>query len=197
MGMVKRAADLAYTFRFIRMLVMDWKNWDAYKLGIIDENGKRKKEVKLDNDEKKSAYTPFIRLSANVKRLLSKIPGGDSKLGSFAAGLFLIKENYNLSDKDLTKILEKCGVESLDLLTESNSNTWFILEDKQLIPGIYQVRESKIINKTFEEMVWAKDRIRVSDNSYPVGDVFGLDIYEAIHMKTNQKIYITTNEIYK
>ena len=56
MGLVKRAADLAYTFRFIRMLVMDWKNWDAYKLGIIDENGKRKKEVKLDNDEKKSAY---------------------------------------------------------------------------------------------------------------------------------------------
>jgi len=196
MGIVKRAADLAYTFRLIRMLVMDWKSWDAYKLGIIDENGKRQKDVKIDSDEKKSAYTPFIRLSANVKRLLSKIPGGGSKLGSFAAGLFLIKENFNLSDKDLTKILEKCGIESLDLLTESN-NTWFTLDDKQLIPGMYQVKESKIINKTFEEMVWAKDKIRVSDNSYPVGDVFGLDIYEAIHMKTNQKIYITTDEIYK
>ena len=196
MGIVKRAADLAYTFRFIRMLVMDWKSWDAYKLGIIDENGKRQKDVKIDSDEKKSAYTPFIRLSANVKRLLSKIPGGGSKLGSFAAGLFLIKENFNLSDKDLTKILEKCGIESLDLLTESN-NTWFTLDDKQLIPGMYQVKESKIINKTFEEMVWAKDKIKVSDNSYPVGDVFGLDIYEAIHMKTNQKIYITTDEIYK
>ena len=41
MGIVKRAADIAYTFRFIRMLVLDWKDWDAYKLGIIDEEGKR------------------------------------------------------------------------------------------------------------------------------------------------------------
>mgnify|MGYP006209165091 CR=1 FL=1 len=47
MGLVKRAADLAYTFRFIRLMAMDWKSWDAYKLGIIDENGKRQRNVKL------------------------------------------------------------------------------------------------------------------------------------------------------
>ena len=51
---------------------MDWKNWDAYKLGIIDEKGKRQKSVKLDNDEKKSAYTPFVRLAANVKRIVGQ-----------------------------------------------------------------------------------------------------------------------------
>lgn len=196
MGLVKRAADLAYTFRFIRMLVMDWKNWDAYKLGIIDENGKRQKEVKLDNDEKKSAYTPFIRLSANIKRMLSNIPGGGSKLGSFAAGLFLIKEHCKLSDKDLTKILEKCGIESLDILSEANTN-WFTLKDKQLIPGVYQIKEAKILNKNFEEWVWPKDKIRIEEDCFPVGDVFGLDIYEATHMKTNQRIYIATSEIYK
>ena len=50
MGLVKRAADLAYTFRFIRLMAMDWKSWDAYKLGIIDENGKRQRNVKLDNE---------------------------------------------------------------------------------------------------------------------------------------------------
>ena len=31
----------------------------------------------------------------------------------------------------------------------------------------------------------------------PIGDVFGLDIYEATHLKTNQRVYITINEIYK
>ena len=128
MGLVKRAADLAYTFRFIRMLVMDWKNWDAYKLGIIDENGKRDRSVSLNTDEKKSAYTPFIRLCANVKRLVSKIPGGGTKLGSFASALFLIKENYKLKDKDLSQILEKCGIEGLDFLTEANNN-WFLSEN--------------------------------------------------------------------
>jgi hypothetical protein len=196
MGLVKRAADLAYTFRFVRMLVMDWKNWDAYKLGIIDENGKRQKNVKLDNDEKKSAYTPFIRLSANIKRLLSNIPGGGSKLGSFASALFLIKEHCKFTDKDLTKILEKCDITSLDVLTEANSN-WFTLKDKQLIPGVYHVKEAKILNKNFEEWVFPKDKIRIEEECFPVGDVFGLDIYEAIHMKTNQKIYISTSEIAK
>lgn len=196
MGIVKRAADLAYTFRFIRLLVMDWKNWDAYKEGLIDEDGKRIKSVKMDTDAKKSSYTPFIRLAANIKRLISKIPGGGTKLGSFAAGLFLIKENYNLKDKDLKNILEKCGIDSLDFLAEARMN-WFVLEDKELIPGIYRVKESKILNKNFEEWVWPKDQIRIRENSYPVGNVFGIDVYEATHLKTNQKIYITTSEIYK
>ena len=175
---------------------MDWKNWDAYKLGIIDENGKRDRNVSLDNDEKKSAYTPFIRLCANVKRLVSKIPGGGTKLGSFASALFLIKEHCKLKDKDISQIIERCNIDKLDFLTEANSN-WFLLEDKQLIPGIYQVRNPKILNKNFEEWVFAKDQIRVVEDSYPVGDVFGLDIYEAIHVKTNQKIYVTISEIYK
>mgnify|MGYP003127773287 CR=1 FL=1 len=196
MGIVKRAADLAYTFRFIRLLVMDWKSWDAYKEGLIDEDGKRIKTVKMDTDAKKSSYTPFIRLAANVKRLISKIPGGGTKLGSFAAGLFLIKENYNLKDDNLKNILEKCGIDSLDFLTE-NKMGWFILDDKQLIPGIYRVKESKILNKNFEEWVWPKDQIRVLENCFPVGDIFGIDIYEATHLKTNQKVYISTSEIYK
>ena len=85
MGIVKRAADIAYTFRFIKMLVMDWKSWDAYKLGIIDEDGKRLRNIKIDSSEKKDAWTPFIRLCANIKRLVSKVPGGGSKLGSFVS----------------------------------------------------------------------------------------------------------------
>ena len=60
MGLIKRAADLAYTFRFIRMMAMDWKDWDAYKLGIIDENGKRLRDVKLDSDEKKTQDWAYI-----------------------------------------------------------------------------------------------------------------------------------------
>jgi len=195
MGLIKRAADLTYTFRFIRMLVLDWKDWDAYKQGIIDENGKRNKSVELDSDEKRSAYTPFIRLAANVKRLLNKIPGGGSKLGSFAAALYLVKERYTLSDRQLRKILRECGIDASGLLAEENQ--WFVLEDKQLSPGVYRVRNPKVLNTTFEEFVAQKDQIRVLDNSYPVGDIFGIDIYEAIHCRTNKKVYISISEIYK
>ena len=195
MGLVKSAVDLTYTFRFIRMLVMKWENWDAYKLGIIDENGKRQRNVKLDTDEKKSAYTPFIRLCANIKRLTSKIPGGSTRLGSFAAALYLIKEKFELTDKQLEKIIEKCNIDTYDILAEENQ--WFMLEDKQLSPGMYRVYNPKLLNTSCEEMVWAKDQIRINEECFPVGDVFGLDIYEATHVKTNQKVFIAASEIYK
>jgi hypothetical protein len=195
MGILKRAADLTYTFRFIRMLVLDWKEWDAFKLGIIDEEGKRNRNIKLDSDEKKSAYTPFIRLCANIKRLVANIPGGGSKLGSFASALYLIKEHYRLSDKQISDITKKLGIDTLDVVLEGNS--WFLLDDGSIGPGVYKVKEHKLINKTCDEMVWAKDQIRIEKDSYSVGDVFGIPIYEATHIKTNQKIFITVNEIYK
>ena len=191
MGIIKRAADLAYTFRFIRMMAMDWKNWDAYKLGIIDENGKRQRNVKLDNDEKKSAYTPFIRLAANLKRLVSAVPGGGSKLGSFASALFLIKEK--VGDKGIKSICEEMNVEVLDFLNEKNE--WFLLDEKQLSPGIYRVQNPKLLNGSCAEMVWPKDQVRVQEECYPVGDVFGVDIYEATHVNTDKQVYVTASEL--
>ena len=193
MGILKGAADTVYAFRFIRMMVMDWKSWDAYKEGIIDENGKRNRNVKLDTDSKKSAYTPFVRLVANIKRLVAKIPGGGSKLGSFASALYLVKEKANLSEKGLKSICEKCDIEVLDFLNEKNE--WFLLEDKQLSPGVYRVSNPKLLNKTCDELVWPKDQIRIKDDCFPVGDVFGVDVYEATHIRTNQEIYITASEL--
>lgn len=195
MGILKSAADTVYVFRFIRMLVLDWKDWDAYKQGIIDEKGKRVKGVKIDSSEKTAAWTPFIRLCANIKRLLSKLPGGSSNLGSFAAALYLIKEKYNFTNNQLKTMCEKLHIETLDFLNENNE--WFVLEDKQLSPGVYTLKNAKVLNSTIEEMCRAKDPIRVLDDAYPIGDVFGVDIYEAIHMRTNQKIYVTVSELMK
>ena len=195
MGLLKRAADLTYAFRFIRMLVLDWKDWDAHKVGIIDKDGKRDRNVKIDTDAKKSAYTPFIRLCANIKRLVANIPGGGSKLGSFASALYLVKEHHGLKDNQLESIIEKLGVSSIDVVLEGN--TWFLLDDGAISPGIYKLKESKLLSKNLDEMVWAKDQIRISEECSPIGDVFGIPIYEATHIKTNQKIFITVNEIYK
>ena len=195
MSFLKKAGDLVYTFRFIRMLVMKWPEWDAYKLGIIDKDGKRIKSTKIDGDEMRSAWTPFIRLCANIKRLISKIPGGGSRLGGFVSALFLIKENGNLKDKDIKKILESVDINDLEFLSEENQ--WFIKEDGTISPGIYQVNEYKLLNNTFEEMVFPKDKIRIKEDASPVGQLFGIDVYLATHMRTNQPIYVTNREIYK
>lgn len=195
MGLLKGAADLVYTFRFIRMLVMNWESWDAYKEGIIDKNGKRIKSVKLDSSAKKSAYTPFVRLCANVKRLITKIPGGGTKLGSLAAGLLLIKENGNVGDNELNKIIKECNLEKLDFLSEDSK--WFVLEDNMLSPGIYKIKNSKIVNSTFEEIVNPHDKIKINNDCYPIDTVFGLNIYEGTHLRSQQRIYITIGELYK
>ena len=199
MGIIKSAADLVYTFRFLKLLVTPFEETDAYKAGIIDENGVRRKDFDLNKSENKTAwaeyYTPFHRLVYNVKRFLTNIPGGKSRLASFAAALYLIRENYGVSEANIQKGLLKLGIDPLDLLTEGNH--WFVLEDKRLSPGVYRVKNSKILNRSFEEKVNRFDRIRVESDAYPVGEMFGLDIYEATHMITNQKIYITAEELLK
>lgn len=195
MGVANRAADLVYTFRFLRVLTTPWEETNAYKLGIIDDKGKRDRSQPLDTSKRKDAYTPFLRLGYNIKRLLDRLPGTRTKLGSLAAGLFLIKENYGLSDKHLKKLMEKMGVDTLDLLAEENE--WFVLEDKKISPGVYRIAADKALNTTFEEIVRVKDKIRIDEKCYPVGDVFGLDIYEATHIRSGQKIYITSSELIK
>jgi hypothetical protein len=196
MSLLKRAGDLVYTFRFLKLLVTKFEDTEAYKLGIIDKNGKRNKEVKLNTAELKSAYTPFHRLVFNIKKLMAKVPGGSSTLASYGAALFLLKEKYGLKDSHLEKINEQLGVDTLDMLVENAG--WFVLEDKMLSPGIYRVKNEKVINLNCEEVVNAKDQVKVmKESAYPVGEIFGMDVYEALHVRTNQKVYVTIGELIK
>lgn len=194
MGFIKKAGDLVYTFRFLALLVTPFEKTKAFELGLIDKDGKRTKTPgDLDYPEQRDAYTPFIRLVFNIKRLMAKAPGGQSIIARYGAALYLIKENLELSDKSITQIVEKCGLEPLDFLSEQSG--WFLLESGALAPGSYRVKYNKIVNSTFEEIVRAKDYIRVGEDCYPVGEMFGLNIYEATHTKTKQKVYITIGEI--
>ena len=193
MSLETRAGDIYYSFRFVKLLTTPWSETDAYKLGIIDENGKRDKSVKLDNDEKKTAYSTFIRLVFNIKRLLEKIPGGKNTVASYAAALFLLREKYQLSDKSIDNILKQCKIDPLDLMAESS--TWYVLDDGQLSPGVYRLREDRVTSQDLD--VNARDTVRVLPEAYPVGDMLGLHVYEAIHINTNQPLYVTVGELYK
>ena len=87
------AVDIYVAYKFIKILATPWKKTDAYKLGIIDDKGKvliKKKD--LETRDQKKAYTIFHRLIWNIKRLLDKLPAGNTKIGSFAAALWMLKE---------------------------------------------------------------------------------------------------------
>lgn len=188
MGIVQRAADLVYTFRFLKLLTTPFEKTEAYEKGLIDEKGKRIKRA--ETSEEKSSYTPFHRLVFNIKKAL-----GGSQFASYASALYLIKEKYNISDEAISKAMKKSSVDMLDFIKEGNE--WFVLDDGSLSPGIYRVKGPKVLNMTCEELVNTKDKVRVLNNAYPVGHIFGLDIYEAVHVGTNHKVYVTPGELLK
>jgi hypothetical protein len=126
---------------------------------------------------------------------MAKIPGGKSALASYAAALFLIKEKYSFTDSSINKIITESNIDSLDFINENNS--WFLNENGHLISGMYKINNSKFLNATIEEMVYPGDKIRITEKNVPIGDICGISIYEAIHMNTNQKIYIAAGELYK
>ena len=105
--MASPAIDAFITFRFLKLLVTPFNKTEAYRLGIIDERGKVLRKYKsLERMEERQAYTILHRLVFNVKKLIEKVPGGKSRLASYAAALFLIKEQvreYQDSDGQLVE----------------------------------------------------------------------------------------------
>ena len=96
---ISLVTDTIYTYRFLKLLVTPFKNMEAYKLGIIDENGKRNKEKKTLNSEEQKAYTLFHRLIFNLKKLLGSVPGGKTKVASYVAALALLQEKYGVDTR--------------------------------------------------------------------------------------------------
>jgi len=209
MGIFKKAADLVYTLRFLRLLTTPFEKTKAFEYGIIDKDGNVNKNYgtiagepdpnKRDKQKalKKEYFTPFIRLVFNIKKLMAKVPGGGSTLASYVAALYLIKEKYNISDDGLEKALKECNVETIDLLPE-NYNTMWISEKNEPIPGVYRIQclQPKMIIDTLEEYVYNNDQVRIEENSF-VGDVFGVNVYKAIHLKTMKATYVTIPELKK
>jgi len=92
--------DLFLVYQFIRRLATPFIKWEAYKLGIIDEDGKVLiKRRDFTRSEQSRAWGIFDIMIANLKKVLAKVPGGSSKLASYAAALYLIRE-WNHFSKD-------------------------------------------------------------------------------------------------
>lgn len=102
--------DNAIAVRIIYLLVTPFTEWDAYKDGTIDENGVAlKKGGDITNREN---WTMLHRLVARLKRILAKIPGGSSKIASYAAAYLLVREA--LEDKKEYANLEEMYVTLLE-----------------------------------------------------------------------------------
>lgn len=199
MAIIQRGADLFYTFRFIKLLVTKWENTDAFKLGIIDASGKPLKKVRdLNTSAEKSAYTLFHRLVYNIKRIVNKVPlVGKTSLASWAAALWLIKEETGMSEQAIVKLMEKYakdnGLEFDTSLCENNE--WFSDEHGKLRAGSYNLSHDIASPKTGEIIAKKGSTVRVSENTEASGTMLGANVYMVEHIQTKQKVYVTISDI--
>ena len=105
MGILAGIGNIYFVYQFLKKLVTPFEKTKAFELGIIDEKGKiLKRRRDLEGDEEKSAYNLSDTLIWNIKKLMGKIPGGKSRLASYAAALWLIKEQqdgYKITEEEL------------------------------------------------------------------------------------------------
>lgn len=94
--------DLYLVYQFLKRLAMPFEKWEAYEKGIIDADGEILKNSRQRRAEGvKGAFTKFDLLVLKIKKLLEKVPGGQSKLGSYAAALWFIKEYAEHGDENM------------------------------------------------------------------------------------------------
>lgn len=170
--------DLFLVYQFIRRLATPFEKWDAYKLGIIDDKGKVLiKRKNLKTPEQKKAWGVFDVMVANIKKLLAKVPGGSSKIASYAAALYLIREwNHFSEDSMLTEDI------SDNQLEESLS----VFNDRY----VNYIQLSENVNKRINTKPELEEEIPV--NNISSGNIAGLD---GTHMsKAAQKRWTSQNK---
>lgn len=197
MALLQRAVDVYYTFRFLRQLVTPWNETKAFKLGLVDADGKLLRKARTP--EEKDAYTLFFRLVYNIKRLLNKVPFGKTKLASYAAALWLIKENTKMSEdavfEGFKAFMDQEGHELDNTISESKS--WMTKGDT-LLPGKYKLAEHIVSPITGELVAFKGSMIIVNEASCnPQATFAGTNIYSVHHASTKQKVYVTIEDIYR
>tara|TARA_Y100000004_G_scaffold12634_1_gene13548 strand:+ start:15543 stop:16064 length:522 start_codon:yes stop_codon:yes gene_type:complete len=139
------ALDMVVAYKLIKILSTPWEKTDAYKLGIIDDKGKvLKKKSQLSGSQERAAYTVFHKIGWNIKRIFDRLPFLKSRMGSFAAALWLLKEETGCTKERLEEVFYNYLRENYpdvlsDLLAESFE------EASSVSAGIYILDEEKLV----------------------------------------------------
>ena len=198
--MASPAIDAFITFRFLKLLVTPFNKTEAFKFGIIDERGKVLRKYKtLAKIEERNAYTILHRLVFNIKKLLEKLPGGKSRLASYAAALFLIKEHVREYQDSDGILLEKEFYKYLkdnDLIEEEDGEIReeITFADK-LLKGTYKLVQDVGVDEDDKVVGKKGETVTVYADTVPTDSVMGQDVYKVIHDKTKDELLVTIEDI--
>lgn len=86
--------DTYILYRIIRQLSTPFKDWKMYKDGVIDDEGNFI-IPKEQRTREQNSFSYFDLLILNLKKIISKVPGGSSRIATYAAALYLLREGHN------------------------------------------------------------------------------------------------------
>ena len=199
-----RAIDLFVTYRFLRLLTTPFEDTQAFKLGIIDAKGNRimqkrikKPVVELVTSEQKNSYTILHKLVFNIKKIFAKVPGLRTKVGTYAAALFLLKDTFKESvndpdmfEKEFVKYLKENDIEFDNEISEE------VIGFGEVLPKGEYVLINDILNKEEEDLSAAKgDKVVTFKDEAPVDTILGIEIFPVIHVKSQEEIYVSLEDI--
>jgi hypothetical protein len=158
---------------------------------------KKEPAVPLNNDETKNAYTILHKLIFNIKKLFARVPGLRTKVGTYAAALFLLKDTFkehvedpDMFEKEFMKYLRENNVELDRDISEE------VVGFGELLPKGEYVLANDILNKEEEELTAKKgDKVVAFADESPVDTVLGVEIFPVVHIKTQEKIYVSLEDI--
>ena len=189
-----RAIDLLITYRVIKMLVTPFEKTDAYKYGIIDKNGKvLRKNKTLTVAKEKDSYTILHRFVFNLKRLINLIPGGKSKLGTYAAALgLLLKEEKEINAVELEKGRYKHLREN-DLINFDDDLREDV--DFDFLPKGRFLITDDLEDLNGEKTANVGDVVYTTENQKPFDNYFGVNLYHVINEDTQKQIIVSEDNV--
>ena len=151
----------------------------------------------LNTAEKKNAYTVLHKLVFNIKKIFGKVPGLRTKLGTYAAALFLLKDTFkehvedpDVFEKEFMKYLKEEGYEIDNTISEE------VIGFGEVLPKGEYTLVNDILNSEEEELqAKVGDKVVAFDDEAPIDTVLGVEIFPIVHVKTQEKIYISLEDI--
>jgi hypothetical protein len=125
------------------------------------------------------------------------VPGLRTKVGTYAAALFLLKDTFkehvedpDIFEKEFMKYLKEEGYELDNSISED------VIGFGEILPKGNYVLVNDILNKEEEELSAKKgDKVVAYDDEAPIDTILGVEIFPVIHVKTQEKIYVSLEDI--
>lgn len=141
--------SILVALKFVSQLAKPFEQWKAFKLGLIDVDGKKIKDPKTP--EEKRQFSSWMNLIRNVKRLLIKVPGGKSQVASIAVALALLKDSIQkyakIETHELNEILRVYHlpiIQEFKFHKETDSSNRYLITNEVLAEAL-DYKHAKVI----------------------------------------------------